>query len=111
MNPSIINFGCFALLKKECFNKVPFFFSQGRRKKGQVCSYGYESSFLHRPKEFKPSMGPMKTGKKILNAFSTGMTNGQTEGFNKKIKAIKWVSYGYRNFENFKSRILMVFRT
>ncbi|MBS4872725.1 MAG: transposase, partial [Peptoniphilus sp. oral taxon 375] len=31
-------------------------------------------------------------------------------GFNNKIKVIKRVSYGYRNFENFKSRILMVFR-
>ena len=35
-----------------------------RRKKGQVCSYGYESPFLHRPKEFKPSMGAYETGKK-----------------------------------------------
>lgn len=62
-------------------------------------------------KEFKASIRAYENWKEeILNAFSTGITNGQTEGFNNKIKVIKRVSYGYRNFENFKSRILMVFR-
>ena len=62
-------------------------------------------------KEFKASIQAYEHWKEeILNFFSTGITNGQTEGFNNKIKVIKRVSYGYRNFENFKSRILMVFR-
>ena len=42
----------------------------------------------------------------ILNHFDTGLTNGRTEGFNNKIKVIKRVSFGYRNFANFRRRIL-----
>lgn len=44
---------------------------------------------------------------KILNYFDTGLTNAVTEGFNNKIKVIKRVSYGYRNFDNFRRRILL----
>lgn len=61
--------------------------------------------------EFKASIKAYENWKEeILNYFSTGITNGQTEGFNNKIKVIKRVAYGYRNFENFKSRLLMIFR-
>jgi transposase len=42
----------------------------------------------------------------ILNAFKYGYTNGPTEGFNNKIKVLKRVSYGIKNFERFRSRIL-----
>ena len=67
-----------------------------------------ESSGL---KEFEKCANTYRRwAKEILNAFKYGITNGTTEGFNNKIKVIKRVSYGYRNFENFKSRILMVFR-
>ena len=44
--------------------------------------------------------------KEILNAFKYGLTNGSTEGFNNKIKVIKRTSYGIRNFERFRTRIL-----
>lgn len=44
--------------------------------------------------------------KEILNAFKYGITNGPTEGFNNKIKVLKRVSYGIRNFERFRTRIL-----
>ncbi|HAR6490664.1 TPA: ISL3 family transposase, partial [Staphylococcus pseudintermedius] len=36
------------------------------------------------------------------------LTNGPIEGINNKIKLIKRVSYGYRNFWNFRNRILMI---
>ncbi|SUM56572.1 Transposase [Staphylococcus microti] len=36
--------------------------------------------------------------------------NGGIEGINNKIKLIKRVSYGYRNFDNFKARILLIFK-
>ncbi|HCZ7178310.1 TPA: transposase, partial [Staphylococcus aureus] len=36
--------------------------------------------------------------------------NGAIEGINNKIKLIKRVSYGYRNFNNFKARILIIFK-
>lgn len=42
----------------------------------------------------------------ILNAFKYGITNGITEGFNNKIKVLKRTSYGIRNFERFRTRIL-----
>lgn len=44
--------------------------------------------------------------KEILNAFKYGITNGTTEGFNNKIKVLKRTSYGIRNFECFRTRIL-----
>jgi transposase len=44
--------------------------------------------------------------KEILNAFKYGLTNGPTEGFNNKIKVLKRSSYGIRNFERFRTRIL-----
>lgn len=43
----------------------------------------------------------------ILNAFKySHITNGPTEGFNNKIKVLKRTSYGIRNFEHFRTRIL-----
>lgn len=44
--------------------------------------------------------------KEILNAFKYGLTNGPTEGFNNKIKVLKRISYGVRNFDRFRTRIL-----
>ncbi|MEG1220634.1 MAG: transposase [Anaerovoracaceae bacterium] len=46
--------------------------------------------------------------KEILNAFDTDFTNGFTEGCNNKIKVLKRVSYGVRNFNRFRKRILHV---
>lgn len=43
----------------------------------------------------------------ILNSFDYPYSNGFTEGTNNKIKVIKRNAYGYRNFENFRNRILM----
>ena len=45
--------------------------------------------------------------KYILNAFDCKYTNGFTEGCNNTIKVIKRTGYGYRNFDNFRCRILM----
>lgn len=44
--------------------------------------------------------------KEILSAFKYGLTNGPTEGFNNKIKVLKRNSYGIRNFNRFRARIL-----
>ena len=44
--------------------------------------------------------------KEILNAFKYKLTNGPTEGFNNKIKVLKRISYGVRNFKRFRTRIL-----
>ena len=42
----------------------------------------------------------------ILNAFDCSYSNAFTEGTNNSIKVIKRIAYGYRNFENFRLKIL-----
>ena len=44
--------------------------------------------------------------KYILNSFDVPYTNGFTEGCNNKTKVLKRVSFGVRNFERFRNRIL-----
>ena len=44
----------------------------------------------------------------ILRAFSSGYTNGYTEGCNNKIKVLKRNCYGVRNFNRFRNRILQM---
>lgn len=47
----------------------------------------------------------------ILNAFDCSFSNGFTEGINNTIKVIKRIAYGYRNFDNFRRRILATVNT
>lgn len=49
-----------------------------------------------------------KWHKYIINSFYTNYSNGITEGLNTKIKTLKRISFGFRNFKNFRLRILMV---
>jgi Transposase and inactivated derivatives len=42
----------------------------------------------------------------ILNSFDYRYSNSFTEGTNNKIKVIKRIAFGYRNFDNFRKRIL-----
>ena len=51
----------------------------------------------------------MATGK-IKNSLEVPYSNGPTEGFNNKIKVLKRISFGFRNFTNFKARILLLNR-
>lgn len=44
----------------------------------------------------------------IINSFYSSYTNGCTEGINNLIKVIKRVSFGYRNFNNFRTKIMHV---
>jgi transposase len=44
--------------------------------------------------------------KEILQFFITRISNGRTEGFNRKAKLIQRASYGFKNFENYRLRIL-----
>jgi transposase len=48
-----------------------------------------------------------KWHKYIINSFFSDYTNGITEGLNTKIKTIKRIAFGFRNFSNFRLRILM----
>lgn len=56
----------------------------------------------------------LKTLKKHLpfieNSFIYPYNNGRIEGINNKIKVLNRVAYGYRNFMNYKKRILLHFK-
>lgn len=44
--------------------------------------------------------------KEILHGIATGLNNGFTEGCNTTIKNLKRICYSFRNFDNFRRRIL-----
>lgn len=46
----------------------------------------------------------------IKNSLKVPYSNGPTEGFNNKIKVLKRVSFGIRNFTHFKARIMLLNR-
>ena len=46
----------------------------------------------------------------IKNSLLYPYNNGRIEGINNKIKVLNRVAYGYRNFNNFKNRILLHFK-
>lgn len=61
------------------------------------------------PKEFRKKLTFFKKYKQgIQNAFELTYSNGAVEGTNNKIKVIKRVAYGYRNFLNFRARIYII---
>jgi transposase len=49
-----------------------------------------------------------KWNKEILIAVATGYSNGFIEGCNNRIKVLKRICYGVRNFERFRNRILYI---
>ena len=60
--------------------------------------------------EFKTAIRAYRNWKKpILNAFAYPYSNGITEGCNNKIKVIKRNAFGLRNFDRFRTRILLAF--
>ena len=60
--------------------------------------------------EFEPLLSVLRNWTQyILNAFDCEYTNGFTEGCNNKIKVLKRIAFGYRNFANFRQRILLSF--
>lgn len=67
--------------------------------------FAEDNSFA--PKYYQVTL--MNWGKSILNTFDYPYTNGFTEGCNNKIKVLKRNTYGYRNFERFRKRILHMF--
>lgn len=44
----------------------------------------------------------------IRNALTVPYTNGAMEGYNNKIKTLKRIAFGFRNFTHFKARILLM---
>lgn len=48
----------------------------------------------------------LKWRNEILNYFIYGLTNARVEGFNNVAKTVKKRSYGFRNFKNYRLRLL-----
>ena len=46
--------------------------------------------------------------KEIRNSLLVPYSNGVMEGYNNKIKVLKRIAFGFRNFQNFKERILLM---
>ena len=46
----------------------------------------------------------------IIRMWRFSKNNGITEGFHRKIKGIQRRGYGYRNFQNYKLRVLVALR-
>lgn len=46
----------------------------------------------------------------ILNYFKTRLTNGRTEGYNRKAKVIQRNAYGFRKFENYRLKLIYLCR-
>ena len=46
--------------------------------------------------------------KEIRNSLLVPYSNGVMEGYNNKIKVLKRIAFGFRNFDNFKTRILLL---
>lgn len=44
----------------------------------------------------------------IRNALKVPYSNGPMEGYNNKIKTLKRIAFGFRNFKHFKARILLM---
>ena len=46
----------------------------------------------------------------IKNSLIYPFNNGRIEGINNKIKILNRIAYGYRNFNNYKNRIILHFK-
>ena len=61
------------------------------------------------PEIFRTSINSLrKYLKYTCNALKYDFSNARVEGNNNLIKAIKRVSFGYKSYENFKLRILLI---
>ena len=49
-----------------------------------------------------------KMGDYLINSMEYGYSNGPLEGLIPKVKTLSRVAYGYRSFERFKNRFLLI---
>jgi transposase len=70
------------------------------KEKAQKLENKYLNKFIKTLNNWKPY---------LLNYFDTRLTTSIIEGMNNKIKMIKRMGFGFTNFTNFKTRILVAF--
>ncbi|WP_103434266.1 transposase [Fructilactobacillus sanfranciscensis] len=69
-----------------------------------------DKQYTKLPESMKKARETLKKHKEeITNSFKYNFSNGPLEGINNKIKVIIRTAYGYRNFYNFRLRILSSF--
>ena len=74
---------------------------------------GYFNTLTHflNKSKFKPLMSLAKTlenwQEEILRMMRYTKSNGITEGFHNKMKRIVRIAYGFRNFKNYRQRVLL----
>lgn len=61
-------------------------------------------SFLPEIKTLRRTL--LKWKEEILNYFLTGLTNGKTEGYNNLAKLVQKRAFGFKNFRNYRLRLL-----
>lgn len=91
---------------KELFYE--FMASESREEASKKLKFFILAAQTSELKEFQACLTMLGNWSKyILNAFDCHYTNGYTEGTNNAIKVIKRNAFGYRNFDNFRNRILL----
>ena len=76
--------------------------------KQRLKEFIFHASTLNIP-EYKPTITMLLNWSEyILNSFKYHYSNAYTEGMNNKIKVLKRVAFGFRNFENLRKRILLL---
>jgi len=101
--------------------QIKDFFQKGLKETAYPDAEAFINAFIQmlrgaHTKEFKEIKKTFINWKsEIINSFDLHpitqkkMTNGTVEGINNYIKVIKRVSYGFRNFNRFRSRILFLY--
>lgn len=90
---------------KEALHK--FYRTRGTKKAEKVFIRLMDQLALSELKEMKTLRKTlMKWRKEILNYFTTRLTNGKTEGYNRLAKLYQYRAFGYRNFFNYRLRLL-----
>ncbi len=98
-----------AYLLKETFNRVKDFKGQSRECVIEVLEQWLDIVRTANIPEFSSVLKTFTSWREeIINALIYPYSNGFTEGCNNKIKVLKRVSYGIRNFRHFRTRILFL---
>ena len=105
------------MLSKDYLLKNSYKLVQGLREDLRLCNWPKFIKRLNSVSRKTVSRGIWKVVKyyrkhqRIIRntIYNPIFNNGAIEGINNKIKLIKRISYGYRNFNNFKARIMMIF--
>ena len=105
------------MLSKDYLLKNSYKLVQGLREDLRLCNWPKFIKRLNSVSRKTVSRGIWKVVKyyrkhqRIIRntIYNPIFNNGAIERINNKIKLIKRISYGYRNFNNFKARIMMIF--